>query len=213
MMGMRRTVRMMMLMVLLLLLLLLLMLVSSSSGGGCGDGVAGMGMMGVTMLMLGLLLLLLLRGIAAGYVAIAAAATAASAAAADVVVVAVAVAVVAAAAIGSVEFMLLGGMLLDVHHVQILLVVVLEGRRLGHVLVRGRHHLRGDAHHLVVRWLLLVGRRVRWRAGGRGRWLWTRVVLLVRLAGRGRRRGRGGRRQVLDLRWLRRFVDAVRRLE
>lgn len=206
---MRRTVRMMMLMV--LLLLLLLMLVSSSSGGGCGDDVAGMGMMGVTMLMLGLLLLLLLRGIAAGYVAIAAAATAA--AAADVVVVAVAVAVVAAAAIGSVEFMLLGGMLLDVHHVQILLVVVLEGRRLGHVLVRGRHHLRGDAHHLVVRRLLLVGRRVRWRAGGRGRWLWTRVVLLVRLAGRGRRRGRGGRRQVLDLRWLRRFVDAVRWLE
>lgn len=173
--GMGR-VRMVMLMVLLLLLLLLLMLVGSGCGGGSGSVTGGMGMMGV--------LLLLLRGIAAGYVAIAAAAaTADGTAVADVVVVAVA----AAAAIGSVEFMLLGGMLLDVHHVQILLVVVLEGRRLGHVLVRGRHHLGRDAHHLVVRRLLLVGRRVRWRTGSRWRWLWTRVVLLVRLARRGRR--------------------------
>lgn len=157
-----------------------------------------MGMMGggVTMLLLLLLLLLGRRGIATD-------------AAVDVVVVAVADAA-AAGAIGSVEFMLLGGMLLDVHHVQILLVVVLEGRRLGHVLVRGRDHLRGDAHHLVVRRLLLVGRSVRRRSGRGWRGLRTRVVLLVGLAGRGRRRGWGGRRQVLDLRRLGRFVDAVR---
>lgn len=165
-------------------------------------------MMCVAMLLLLLMLLmlvLLLRGTAAD---------AAAAVDAGVVVVAgvgVAVTVAAAAgAIGSVEFMLLGRMLLDVHHVQILLVVVLEGRRLGHVLVRRRNHLRCDAHHLVVRRLLLVGRSVCRRSGGGRRWLRARMVLLVGLAGRGRRRGRRGRRQILDLRWLRRFIDAVR---
>lgn len=121
--------------------------------------------------------------------------------------IAVAVRVVAVAAVGSVEFMLLGGMLGDVHHVQVLLVV---GRRLGHVLVGRRHHLRGDAHHLVVRRLLLVGRSVRWRTGRCWRRLRARMVArLVGLSGRGRRRRRG-RRQVLDLRRLGRLVDSVR---
>lgn len=171
-----------------MMMVLMLVMVRHVMGGMMGGG--------VTML----LLLLLLLGRRGGI---------ASDAAVDVVVVGVADAA-AAGAIGSVEFMLLGGMLLDVHHVQILLVVVLEGRRLGHVLVRGRNHLRGDAHHLVVRRLLLVGRSVRRRSGGSWRGLRARVVLLVGLAGRGRRRGWGGRRQVLDLRWLGRFVDAVR---
>lgn len=171
-----------------MMMVLVLVMVRHVMGGMMGGG--------VTMLLLLLLLLLGRRGIATD-------------AAVDVVVVGVADAA-AAGAIGSVEFMLLGGMLLDVHHVQILLVVVLKGRRLGHVLVRGRDHLRGDAHHLVVRRLLLVGRSVRRRSGRSWRGLRARVVLLVGLAGRGRRRGWGGRRQVLDLRWLGRFVDAVR---
>lgn len=153
----------------------------------------------VSVAVVRLRLLLLLRGIAA---------------ADGVLLAAVAGRVLAAAAVGSVEFMLLGGMLLDVHHVQILLVVVLEGRRLGHVGVGRLHHLGRHAHHLVVRRLLLVGRRVRGRTGRRWRRLRAWVVLLVGLAGRGRRRGRrrgrGGRRQVLDLRRLGRLVDPVR---
>uniref|UniRef100_A0A182QTX7 Uncharacterized protein n=1 Tax=Anopheles farauti TaxID=69004 RepID=A0A182QTX7_9DIPT len=100
-------------------------------------------------------------------------------------------------------------MLRDVHHVQILRVVLLRCRR--DVLVDRRHDLlRYDRAHLYrvrCRLLMVHGRVSRWATAGR-RWLRSRMVLLVRLTrrrcGRGRRR-----RQILHLGRLRRIVEAI----
>uniref|UniRef100_A0A2M4D0V6 Putative secreted protein n=1 Tax=Anopheles darlingi TaxID=43151 RepID=A0A2M4D0V6_ANODA len=83
---------------------------------------------------------------------------------------------------GSGKLMLLcRWMLRNVHHMQVLLMMVLLRGR-SHVLVDSRHNLGDRANWNRVRCrLLMMNLGVRWRTTTGRRWLWARVVLLVRL--------------------------------